>query len=86
MSVSFFIDCADQEEVDYFWNRFIKDGGKESMCGWLSDKYGMYWQVVPKQLIQLMNDKDREKANRVMQAMMKMKKIVVADLEKAAKG
>ena len=86
MSVSFYIDCADQEEVDYFWNRFIKDGGKESMCGWVSDKYGMYWQVIPKQLIQLMNDKDGEKANRVMQAMMKMKKIVIADLEKTGKG
>jgi predicted 3-demethylubiquinone-9 3-methyltransferase (glyoxalase superfamily) len=86
MSVSFYIDCADQEEVDYFWDRFINDGGKASMCGWLSDKFGMFWQVIPKQLIQLMNDRDREKANRVMQAMMKMKKIVVADLEKAAKG
>jgi predicted 3-demethylubiquinone-9 3-methyltransferase (glyoxalase superfamily) len=68
--------------VDYFWNKFVGDGGKESMCGWCKDKFGFSWQVVPRKLIQLMNDKDREKANRAMQAMLKMKKIVVADLEK----
>lgn len=85
-ATSFLIDCADQKEVDYFWDKFIGDGGQESMCGWLKDKYGYSWQVVPRRLLELMSDKDREKANRVMQAMMKMNKIIIADLEKAAKG
>jgi predicted 3-demethylubiquinone-9 3-methyltransferase (glyoxalase superfamily) len=85
-ATSFYIDCADQAEVDYFWNKFVGDGGEESQCGWCKDKYGFAWQVIPKKLIQLMNDKDQDKANRAMQAMLKMKKIIVADLEKAAKG
>jgi predicted 3-demethylubiquinone-9 3-methyltransferase (glyoxalase superfamily) len=82
-SISWTIDCADQEEVDYYWDKFIADGGKAMDCSWLQDKYGMRWQIVPKQLRELMMDPDREKAGKVMQAMMKMQKIIVADLEKA---
>lgn len=82
-SVSFYIDCKDQEEVDYYWNRFIKDGGKESMCGWLQDKYGIRWQIIPEALIRLSNDTDSSKSKKVVDAMMKMKKIIVSDLEEA---
>jgi predicted 3-demethylubiquinone-9 3-methyltransferase (glyoxalase superfamily) len=83
-AVSFFVKCKDQAEVDYFWNRFLSGGGKESQCGWLKDKYGLSWQIIPDALGRYMSDPDREKANRVMQAMLKMKKIVVADLDRAA--
>jgi len=82
-SVSFFITCDDQAEVDFFWESLIADGGSGGRCGWLKDKYGLSWQVIPKQLAELMSDKNREKANGVMQAMMQMNKIVVADLEAA---
>lgn len=80
---SFVIDCDGQEEVDFFWDKLTADGGQESQCAWLKDKYGVSWQVVPKQLMQLMSSPDREKAGRVMQALLKMKKIIVADLENA---
>ena len=78
------VECETQEEVDHFWNGFINNGGQESMCGWLKDKFGVSWQITPKKLMQLMSDKDKAKAGRVMQAMMQMKKIVIADLEEAA--
>ncbi len=84
--VSLVVDCSNQEEVDYYWNNLTANGGKESMCAWLKDKFGVSWQIVPKALVKLMNDKDKEKAGRVIQAMMKMKKIIIADLEKAAAG
>ena len=80
--ISFVVDCDGQDETDYFWNA-LTEGGSESQCAWLRDKFGVSWQIVPRQLMQLMGDKDREKAGRVMQAMMKMKKIIVADLENA---
>lgn len=83
---SFVVDCDGQEEVDYFWEALIKDGGEESQCGWLKDKFGVSWQIVPRQLNELMGDPDREKANRVMQCMLKMQKIIVADLQKAYNG
>ena len=83
--ISFVVDCDGQDETDYFWNA-LTEGGSESQCAWLQDKFGVSWQIVPRQLMQLMGDKDREKAGRVMQAMMKMKKIIVADLEKAHRG
>jgi two-component system sensor histidine kinase QseC len=83
-SVSFVVHCDSQEEVDYYWDSLLKDGGKESQCGWLKDKFGLSWQVVPERLLELITDKDKEKANRVMQAMMKMVKIDVAALEEAA--
>jgi predicted 3-demethylubiquinone-9 3-methyltransferase (glyoxalase superfamily) len=85
-AVSFYVDCKDQAEVDYFWNALIADGGEESMCGWLKDKYGLSWQIIPKQLGELMGDPDPEKSKRVMDAMLKMQKIIVDDLQKAHGG
>jgi predicted 3-demethylubiquinone-9 3-methyltransferase (glyoxalase superfamily) len=84
-AISFQIDCKDQEEVDYYWNKLL-EGGKPSQCGWLKDKYGLSWQVVPRILPELLQDKDADKAARVMAAMMKMVKIDVATLKKAAEG
>jgi predicted 3-demethylubiquinone-9 3-methyltransferase (glyoxalase superfamily) len=83
-AISFIIDCETQEEVDMYWNKLTADGGEESVCGWLKDKYGLSWQVTPKILTELMNDPDKAKAGRVMNAMLKMKKIIIADLEAAA--
>lgn len=80
---SLLVHCEDQKEVDYYWNKLTIDGGSESQCGWLKDKYGLSWQIVPKQLMELMSKPDREKANKVMQAMLKMKKIIIVDLENA---
>lgn len=85
-AVSMYVNCEDQAEVDYFWNALTADGGEESMCGWLKDKYGLSWQIVPKQLGELMGDSDPEKSGRVMDAMLRMKKIIVADLQKAYDG
>jgi len=85
-AVSFFISVENQEEVDYFWNKLIADGGEESKCGWLKDKFGLSWQVVPTALGRYLSDPDRKKADRAMQAMMKMQKIVIADLDKAYAG
>lgn len=85
-AVSFTIDCADQAEVDYFWNKFVGEGGEESMCGWCKDKFGLSWQVVPKQIFDTVFGSDQAGANRAMQAMMGMKKLVVADLQKAYAG
>jgi predicted 3-demethylubiquinone-9 3-methyltransferase (glyoxalase superfamily) len=82
-AVSMYVDCADQAEVDYFWNALTADGGEESMCGWLKDKYGLSWQIVPRQLTELMGGPDPAKSQRVMDAMLKMQKIIVADLQKA---
>ena len=82
-SISFFVHCENQAEVDEYWNKLIADGGEESMCGWLKDKYGLSWQIVPKQLGELMGDEDPVKAKKVMEAMLKMKKIIVADLKEA---
>jgi predicted 3-demethylubiquinone-9 3-methyltransferase (glyoxalase superfamily) len=81
-----YVDCTDQAEVDYFWNALTANGGEESMCGWLKDKYGLSWQIVPKQLGTLMGDPNPEKSQRVMDAMLKMQKIIVADLRKAHDG
>ena len=83
-AVSFEIHCKDQEEVDYYWKMLTENGGSEGPCGWLKDRFGLSWQVVPERIIELMGDPDKKKAGRVMNAMLKMKKIVVADLEKAA--
>lgn len=84
-SISLYVECADQEEVDYFWKKFSAVPESEQ-CGWLKDKYGLSWQIVPKQLGELLASEDKEKAGRVMQAMLKMHKIVIKDLEAAAKG
>jgi len=83
---SFVVSCDDQKEVDEYWRKLTADGGQESMCGWLKDKFGFSWQITPKQLSKLLTDKDAKKAARVMQAMLKMKKIDIAELERAAKG
>ena len=85
-SISFFVNCENQQEVDEYWNKLIADGGEESMCGWCKDKFGLWWQIIPRQLGELMGDSDPEKSQRVMQAMLQMQKIVVADLEKAHSG
>ena len=80
---SFVVDCQDQEEVDYYWNKLTSDGGQESMCAWLKDKFGVSWQIVPKVLIEMLGDKNSLKAQKAMQAMLQMKKIIISDLEKA---
>ena len=85
-SISFLVNCENQKEVDEYWNKLIADGGEESMCGWCKDKFGLWWQIIPKQLGELMGDPDPEKSQRVMQAMLKMQKISVADLQKAYDG
>jgi predicted 3-demethylubiquinone-9 3-methyltransferase (glyoxalase superfamily) len=85
-AVSFVVNCETQEEVDYFWEKLTADGGSESMCGWLKDKYGLSWQITPTILIELLQDKDAEKSHRVMMAMMQMKKIDIATLKRAAEG
>jgi predicted 3-demethylubiquinone-9 3-methyltransferase (glyoxalase superfamily) len=82
-AISFFIRCEDQAEVDYYWNKLIAGGGEESMCGWLKDKYGLSWQVIPIRLMELIGHSDKEKAGRAVQAMLKMRRIIIADLEKA---
>lgn len=79
--VSFVLNCKDQNEIDYFWNTFIKDGGEESMCGWCKDKYGVFWQVIPSNMGALINNPD--KGGRAIQAMLKMRKIDIAALENA---
>jgi predicted 3-demethylubiquinone-9 3-methyltransferase (glyoxalase superfamily) len=76
-----FVDCESQEEVDRYWAALTADGGSESMCGWLRDKFGLSWQIIPTQLSRLLGDKDRERAGRAMNAMLKMKKIVIRELE-----
>lgn len=81
-AISFFVNCENQEEVDYYWNQ-LSEGGHEQPCGWLKDKFGLSWQIIPKDLGQLLGDKDPEKSNKVMQAMLKMSKINVAGLRKA---
>jgi predicted 3-demethylubiquinone-9 3-methyltransferase (glyoxalase superfamily) len=85
-AISLFVKCTDQAEVDLYWSKFLGGGGSESQCGWLKDKWGVSWQIIPDALSRYMSDPDRDKANRVVQAMLKMKKIVVADLDKAAAG
>jgi predicted 3-demethylubiquinone-9 3-methyltransferase (glyoxalase superfamily) len=85
-SVSFVINCKSQEEVDYYWEKLTADGGEESMCGWLKDKFGLSWQVTPTRLIELTTDKDPGVASRAMGAMMKMRKIDIKKIEEAALG
>lgn len=85
-AVSFQILCVDQAEVDEYWNRLAADGGKEVQCGWVKDRYGYAWQIVPEILPRVANGPDRAAAKRVTEAMMKMVKLDVAELERAAKG
>ena len=83
--ISLFVSCANQEEVDYYWDKLLA-GGKPTQCGWLKDKFGVSWQIIPTRLMQLLGDPDKARANRAMQAMLKMIKIDIAALERAANG
>ncbi len=83
-TVSFAVDCADQDEVDHYWKALLADGGEESVCGWLKDRFGLSWQIVPKRLYELMEDPDPARANAATEAMLQMRKIVVSELEAAA--
>ncbi len=80
---SFFVECETQKEVDEYWDKLTADGGQESQCGWLKDKFGLSWQIVPKLLDELLQDEDKDRANRVMQAMLQMKKIECEGLREA---
>ncbi len=81
-AVSFLVTCADQEEVDYYWDR-LTDGGRESQCGWCTDRFGLSWQIVPRRLFELLSDSDSARASAATKAMLGMRKIVVAELEEA---
>ena len=81
-SISFQVECQDQEEVDYFWGKLTAVPESEQ-CGWVKDRFGLSWQIVPKVLGEMLSDKDAKKADRVLQAMLQMKKIVIVDLKKA---
>ncbi len=85
-AISFEIDCGSQEEVDYYWEKLTAGGGSPGPCGWLKDRFGLSWQVVPRQLNEWMLDKDKAKADRVMEAMLKMKKLDIAALKRAYDG
>jgi len=83
-SVSFVVHCKDQQEVDYYWEKLSADGGQEVECGWVKDKFGLSWQIVPDVLMQLISDKDPAKSERVMKQILQMKKIDIAKLKEAA--
>ena len=85
-AISLFVNCETQEEVDYYWEQLIADGGKESQCGWLKDQFGVSWQIVPKALSQCLGGDDKEGSARALQAMLQMQKIIVEDLENAYAG
>src|SRR5262249_7852029 len=85
-AISMSADCADQAEVDRLWNKLIGDGGQAVQCGWLKDKYGLSWQIVPRRVYEVLGDKDTAKAARAMNAMMEMVKLDIAVIEQAAKG
>jgi predicted 3-demethylubiquinone-9 3-methyltransferase (glyoxalase superfamily) len=85
-SISFVVNCETQEEVDYFWEKLTADGGEEIECGWLKDKFGVFWQVVPTVLIEMLQDKDEAKAERVMKAMLQMHKLDIKTLKDAFEG
>lgn len=82
-AVSFMVSCKDQAEVDYYWDRLV-DGGEESQCGWLKDRFGLSWQIVPDRLSELINDPDPARATAATKAMLGMRKIVIADMEKSS--
>jgi predicted 3-demethylubiquinone-9 3-methyltransferase (glyoxalase superfamily) len=82
-AASIYVEVPDQKEVDRLWNALTSNGGEESMCGWLKDRYGLSWQIIPKQLPEMMNDKNTAKASAAMNAMLQMRKIDVATLQNA---
>ena len=85
-AISLMINCKDQKEVDYYWEKLLAGGGQESACGWLKDKYGLSWQVTPTVLLEMISDKDRKKAQRAFDAMLQMRKIDIRKLEEAYDG
>lgn len=85
-AVSFFVSCEDQAEVDELWTKLTADGGSEGQCGWLKDKFGLSWQIIPKEMGSLVAGPDAEKAGRAMQAMLQMKKIDIEQLRSAYNG
>jgi len=85
-AVSFLITCEGQDEVDHYWEKLTADGGQESMCGWVKDKYGVSWQVIPAGMEELFDDADPERAQRAMEAMLEMRKLDIAALQAAADG
>ena len=86
LGISLMVNCETQEEVDYYWDKLASGGGAHNVCGWLTDKFGVAWQVVPTTLMRLIADKDQAKADRVMKAMMQMAKIDIKGIEAAARG
>ena len=85
-AISLVVDCKTQEEIDHYWQKLTTDGGQEVQCGWLKDKFGLSWQIVPAQMGEIMSDPDPSRAKRAMQAMMKMKKLDINALKAAAAG
>jgi predicted 3-demethylubiquinone-9 3-methyltransferase (glyoxalase superfamily) len=85
-AVSFSIECADQAEVDRYWDALIEGGGEHSVCGWLKDRFGLSWQVVPRQLNEMIESPDRDAARRAMEAMLQMTKLDIASLREAFEG
>ena len=85
-AISLVVNCESQAEVDHFWEKLTADGGQEVQCGWLKDKYGLSWQIVPTILVELLQDKDPDKTQRVMKAMMKMVKMDIDTLKRASAG
>lgn len=84
-AVSFFVSCETQAEVDEYWEKLLAGGGQEVQCGWLKDKYGLCWQIIPSSLMRFLGDPDPARAKAAFDAMLKMKKIVIADIERAVK-
>jgi len=85
-AISLVVHCQTQEEVDYYWKKLTEDGGQEVECGWLKDKFGLSWQIVPDIFLDLLRNSDEQKKDRVMKAMMKMKKLDIKQLQQAVKG
>src|SRR5947199_8705722 len=85
-SISFVVNCGTQEEVDYFWDKLTADGGQESQCGWLKDRFGLSWQIVSTSLLDMLHDNDSRKSEHVMQAMLQMQKIDIKKLKAAYAG
>jgi predicted 3-demethylubiquinone-9 3-methyltransferase (glyoxalase superfamily) len=85
-AISLLVRCQNQAEVDWLWDKLVGDGGEESSCGWLKDRFGLSWQIIPNRLGELIGDPDRGRAGRAIQAMLGMKKIDIAGLERAASG
>lgn len=83
-AVSLFVSCETQDEVDHFWNALTNDGGREDACGWLKDRFGLSWQIIPDRLMDLIGDPDPGRSQRAMRAMLQMKKLDIAELERAA--